>query len=151
MAKLSEKNLKRIREIEFAINRNLFLICAVITLTTMIIASIEFFGRGAFPSSRISFFYVGILVIYSVHKELLRWLEEKKIERQGEWFVYSWIGLTLVFYIVNFLTKDYFDSSSEGLPLGSLTNITVLTLQVCIIFLLTKLSKVVKISLEKNE
>jgi len=150
MPKVSEKKLKKVRKIELAISKNLFSICAVITLVAMIMAIVEFFARGAFPPPRMSVFYIGILIIYSVHKEMLRWLEEKKIERQGEWFVYSWIILTVVLYITNFLTKGYFSYSPEGAPVESLRGISITALEVCAIFIFTRLSKVAKISLEKK-
>lgn len=150
MPRISEEKLRKIRTIEFAINKHLFLICAAITLIVMLMATIEFFSRGTFPPSKIGFFYVGVLFIYSVHKEMLRWLEEKKIERQGEYFLYSWIGLTAILYIINFLTKDYFNYSPVGVPLESLKEVSVITLQVAGIFLFTRLSKVIKIILEKK-
>ncbi|TET84180.1 MAG: hypothetical protein E3J36_02125 [Candidatus Nealsonbacteria bacterium] len=150
MPRISEEKLRKIRTIEFAINKHLFLICAAITLIVMLMAIIEFFSRGTFPPSKIGFFYVGVLFIYSVHKEMLRWLEEKKIERQGEYFLYSWIGLTAILYIINFLTKDYFNYSPEGVPLETLKEVSVITLQVAGIFLFTRLSKVIKIILEKK-
>lgn len=150
MAKISKEQLQKIREIEFSINKNLFNICALITITAMAMELVEFFTRGAFPPSGINFFYIGILFIYSLHKEMLRWLEEKTIERQGEWFVYSWIGLTIILYILNFFTKGYFNRSPEGAAVESLNGITITTMEVCAIFILTRLSKVLKIFFEKR-
>ncbi len=150
MVQISEEKLKKIKSAEFAINKNLFIICIAITLIAMIMALIEFFSRGVFLSSKIGLFYIGVLFIYTIHKEMLRWLEEKEIERQGEYFVYSWIGLTVILYIVNFLTKDYFNCSSEGMPLGTLNEITLITLQVGAIFIISRLSKAIKIGLQKR-
>lgn len=150
MPQTPKEQLKKIREIELAINKNLFIICAIITLIAMVMTLTEFFTRGAFPPSKINFFYIGVLFIYSVHKEMLRWLEEKKMERQGEWFVYSWIGLTVILYIINFLTRGYFNYSSEGVPVGSLGEVAVTTLEVCAIFILTRLSKITKLISEKK-
>jgi len=150
MTGIAEEKLAKIREIEFSINKHLFHICAIITLIAMVMVTIEFLTRGAFPPSRIGFLYIGILFIYSVHKEMLRWLGEKKIERQGEYFLYSWIALALVLYLVNFFTKDYFSCSAEGVKIGSLREVAEITLEVGAIFLITRLSKVVKIILEKN-
>ena len=150
MAKISKQQLSEVRKIELAINKNLFIICAFITLMAMIMILVEFFTRGSFPSSEMNFFYVGVLFIYSIHKELLRWLEEKKIERQGEWFVYSWIGLTIILYIINFLTRGYFSYSSEGVALESLREVAVTTLEVCAIFIFTRLSKTIKIISRKK-
>jgi len=150
MPRISEENLKKIREIEFTINKHLFLICATITLIAMLMVTIEFFSRGAFPPSKIGFFYIAVLFVYSIHKEMLRWLGEKKTERQGEYFLYSWIGLTVILYIINFLTKDYFSYSPEGMPVALLKEVSLITVQVAIIFLFTRLSKVIKVILEKR-
>ncbi|MFQ6084462.1 MAG: hypothetical protein ACE5WD_14050 [Candidatus Aminicenantia bacterium] len=150
MPQISGRKLKKIREIELAVNKNLFIICAAITSIAMVMAIIGFLTRGAFPPPGMNFFYIGILVIYSIHKEMLRWLGEKRVERQGEWFVYSWIVLTVILYIINFLTKGYFSHSPESAPVESLRELTIITLEVCTIFILARLSKVIKISLEKK-
>ncbi len=150
MPRIPEEKLKKVREIEFAINKNLFLICAVITLIAMLMVTMEFFSRGAFPPSQIGFFYISVLFVYSIHKEMLRWLGEKNIERQGEHFLYSWIGLTVILYIINFLTKEYFSHSPEGMPLTLLKEISFVTVEVAAVFLFTRLSKVIKLILEKR-
>ncbi len=150
MPRILEEKLKKVREIEFTINKHLFLICATITLIAILMVTIEFFSRGDFPPSKIGFFYIAVLFVYSIHKEMLRWLGEKKIERQGEYFLYSWIGLTVFLYIINFLTKDYFSYSPEGVPVALLQEVSLITVQVAIIFLFTRLSKVIKIVLEKR-
>jgi len=150
MPQISEEELKRIRKIELAVNNNLFLICGIITFIAMAMTITQFFTRGAFPHPGLNFFYVGILFIYSIHKEMLRWVEEKKVERQGEWFVYSWIGLTIILFIINFLTKDYFSYSLEGAPIEALRDSAATTLEVCAIFILTRLSKAIKIITEKK-
>lgn len=150
MPRISEEKLKKVREIEFTINKHLFLICATITLIAMLMVAIEFFSRGAFPPSKIGFFYIAVLFVYSIHKEMLRWLGEKKTERQGEYFLYSWIGLTVILYIINFLTRDYFSYSLEGMPVAILREVSLITMQVAIIFLFTRLSKVIKIILERK-
>ena len=126
------------------------MICAAITLIAMLMVIIEFFSRGTFLPSQIGFFYIAVLFVYSIHKEMLRWLGEKKIERQGEYFIYSWIGLTVILYIINFLTKEYFSYSPEGMALASLKEVSFLTVEVALIFLFTRLSKVIKIILEKR-
>ena len=150
MSQIPEEKLKKIRRIELAVNKNLFVICAAITSIAMAMAVTGFFTRGSFPPPGMNFFYIGILLIYSTHKEMLRWLKEKKVERQGEWFVYSWIIITVILYIVNFSTKGYFSHSPGGAAVESLREITIITLEVCTIFILARLSKVIKISLEKK-
>ena len=150
MSQISKEKLKKVREIEFTINKHLFLICSVITLIAMAMVTTEFFSRGAFSPSRIGFFYIAVLFVYSIHKEMLRWLGEKKIERQGEYFLYSWIGLTVILYIINFLTRDYFCYSPEGMPTETLKIVSIITLEVAAIFLFTRLSKLIRVILEKR-
>ena len=150
MPKIHEVKLNNIKRTELAINKNLFFICAVIAFIVMVIVLIEFFTRGAFPPSGINFFYIGVLFLYSIHKEILRWLEKKEIERQGEFFVYVWIALVVVLYIINFSTKGYFSHSPEGAFVESLREITIIALEVFAIFILTRLSKTIKIALGKN-
>lgn len=143
------ERIKKIRAIEAGINKNLYIICGVVTIITMGMIVIEFFSRGAFPTTKIGLFYVGILIIYSFHKELVRWLGERKVERQGEIFVYGWIALTTLLYVINFLTKDFFSYSISGEPLITLKESSIVTLQVLIIFIITRGSKLIKIFLAK--
>ena len=140
---------KQLREIEGGINKNLFLICAGVTLVAMLMITLEFFTRGAFSPTRMSLFYLGVLIIYSLHKEMVRWLGKRKIERQGEYFVYGWIGLTTLLYIINFLTKDYFSYSAAGEPLFILKELTILALEVLGIFIFTRCLKIIKVVLTK--
>lgn len=144
-------NLKNLKKLEIGINKNLYIICAVITIVTMAMVAIEFFSRGSFPSTRIGLFYLGILIIYSLHKELVRWLGERKVERQGEYFVYAWIGFTTLLYIINFLTKDFFIYSAQGATLATLGQTCILTLEVLVIFLITRGSKLIKVVLIKKK
>lgn len=150
MKKITEEELKKIRDIEFSINRNLYLVSGFITIITMVMALVEFFGRGSFPPPGINFFYIGVVFLYSIHKEMLRWLEEKRTDRHGEIFVYSWIALTVILYIVDFAKKGYYTHSPLGLTLNSLSGVTLTTLEVCAIFIITKLSKVINVILEKR-
>lgn len=146
-----KKYLAHLREIEADINKNLFLICGGVTIVAMSMVTLEFFSRGAFPPTKMGLFYLGVLIIYSFHKELVRWLGRRKIERQGEYFVYGWIGLTTFFYIVNFLTKEYFSYSPQGVPLATLREVTVLTLEVLGIFIFTRCLKILRLFIRKNE
>lgn len=141
--------LKTIRETEGMINKNLYRVCGLITIIVMAMMAIGFFSRGTFPSPKIGIFYFGVLIIYSFHKELLRWLGEKKVERQGEYFVYVWIGLATTLYVINFLSKDYFGYSPQGMTLSPLREICFITLEVFGIFILTRGSKLLKVLLEK--
>ena len=144
---------KSIREIEEEINTNLFWICGGVTLIIMIMKMVEFFSRGLFSPANMSLLYLGILIIYSAHKELIRWIGigKRKIERQGEYFVYAWIGFTTLLYIINFLSKNYFSYTPQGEPLDTLESLSIISIEVLAIFILTRCLKVLKIYLEKRE
>ena len=143
-------HLQNIKTIETKINRNLFIICAVVTVVVMVMMLLEFFTRGVFLPTQINLFYLGVLILYSLHKEIVRWLGQRKIERQGEYFVYSWIILTTLLFIINFLTKEHFSYSVEGEYLGTLREVSILTLEVFGIFILTRIMKMLKICLVRN-
>jgi len=140
---------KQLRGIETGINKHLYLICGIITIVVMIMTLTEFFTRGRFAPARMNLFYLGVLVIYSLHKELIRWLGKRKIERQGEYFVFGWITFTTLLYIINFLSKDYFSYSVQGEPTTTLRELSILSLEVLAIFILTRYLKILKILLVK--
>ncbi len=142
--------LKKLRTIEGRINKNLFLICAIVTGVVMAMKLAEFFSRGAFAPAKIELFYLGVLVIYSLHKEMVRWLGERKVERQGEYFVYVWIALTTILYLVNFLTHNYFSFSLAGKPMMVLRDISLLTIQVLAIFIITRILKLSRVILTRK-
>lgn len=144
-------NFKNLRKLETEINKHLYIICGVVTVITMVMVLAKFFSRGDFPPIRITLFYLGILIIYSLHKELVRWLGERRIEHQGEYFVYSWIGLTTLLYVINFLSKDLFVYSSQGASLTTLRETCILTLEVLAIFFITRGSKLIKVFLIKSK
>ncbi|MBI2626267.1 MAG: hypothetical protein HYW69_01590 [Candidatus Nealsonbacteria bacterium] len=143
--------LQKLRDIETGINRNLFFICASVTLVAMVMVALEFFTRGAFPPIQIGFFYIVVLIIYSLHKEMVRWLGQSKVERQGEYFVYVWVGLTTVLYLVNFLSKDYFAISPLGEKIPVLRDASTITLEVLAIFIFTRILKLLRIILTKKK
>lgn len=142
---------KDLKNIERAINKNLYKICGVITVAAMAMALIEFFTRGLFPSANINIFYLGVLVIYAFHKELVRWLGKKEVERQGEYFVYGWIILATSLYVINFFSRGYFSYSTGGLPLAILRNISFLTLEVLVIFFSTRALKILRVIFIKSK
>ena len=146
----TKTQIKRLREVEGGINKHLFLICGVVTVVIMVMILTEFFSRGVFSSGKISLFYLGVLLIYSFHKEIIRWLGKRRIERQGEYFVYGWIALTTFLYIINFLSKDYFYYSVKGEPTIILKEVSLLTIEVLAIFIFTRCLKILKIFLIKN-
>jgi hypothetical protein len=146
-----KQQFQRIKKIETEINRNLFIACAVVTIVAMAMLLLEFFTRGAFPTAQISLFYLGVLLLYSLHKEMVRWLGQRQVERQGEYFVYAWIILTTTLYIVNFFAKDLYSCSAAGEPLDTLEKISVITLEVLAIFILTRILKILKICLTRNQ
>lgn len=132
---------QNLRILETKINNRLFIICAVVTLVTMAMILMDFFTHGFFSGIKINFFYLGVLLIYSLHKELTRWLGENKAERQGEYFVYSWILLTTVLFVINFFWRQT----------NTLQDTTLITLEVLAVFIFTRFLKLLKISLkDKN-
>lgn len=141
---------EKFKETELKINKNLYRICAFTTVVAILISLVEFFSRGRFPPAGMNLFYIGILILYTFHKELLRWLGEKEVERQGESFVYLWIIITTVLYIVNFLTKNHFAFSPQGEGVETLREISVITLEVVAIFVIARVSKIIKIASEKK-
>ncbi|MEK7503415.1 MAG: hypothetical protein AAB577_00315 [Patescibacteria group bacterium] len=144
------KQFQHLRDIEAGISKHLFVICAIVTIIVMVMTLIDFFTRGNLFTVQIAPFYLGVLVIYSLHKEIVRWLGERRGERQGELFVYAWIGLTTALYVINFATKNYFSTTPEGLSISTLQSTTVLALEVLAIFILTRLLKISKICLTKK-
>ncbi len=148
---LSKPDLKKIRDMEMALSRNFYLLCVFVTLVTMIMTVIEFFSRGMFFPAHMNLFYLGILLIYSLHKELIRWLGHRKIERQGEYFVYAWVLLTTVLYIVNFVSKDYYIHLAKGEPSTTLRDLSMLTLQVLGVFILTRCLKIVQLIIKEHQ
>jgi len=136
-----EARLKNIRKVEASINQNLFIISSVVTLATMVLMATNFFTRGKFLPARIGFFYLAVVTIYSLHKELIRWLGEKKEKRQGEYFVYAWIILTTALYVINFFSNDYYSYSAEGYQISVLGDVAYLTMEVLAIFIFTRVLK----------
>ena len=143
--------LKRLKAAEIRINKNLFFICAGVTAVVMALKLAEFFSRGVFAPAQIELFYLGVLVIYSLHKEIVRWLGERKVERQGEYFVYIWIVLATILYIVNFLSNGYFCLSIAGDKLETLREISLLTVQVLSVFIITRILKLLRVILTRKE
>ena len=138
----NDKKIKEIRKVETVISENLFLICAIVTFATMALMVINFFTRGSFFPPKIGFFYLTVVLIYSLHKEFIRWLGEKKSRRQGEYFVYAWIILTTVLYVVSFFSHDYFSYSKEGYAVSTLADVAYTTIEVLIIFVITRVMKI---------
>ena len=137
---------KELYKTELQINTILFNISIFITFVAMSMMLIEFFTRGAFPSAKIGTFYIGVLLIYSLHKEALRWISEKEWtqnKRKGEYFVYTWFILTPLLYLINFLTKDYFAYNDQGVLLNALPEITVTSLEVGGVFIVTRILKLI--------
>jgi len=132
--------------IESKINQILFWISVFVTLIAMGMMVLEFFSRGEYPPTRIGNFYIGVLLIYSFHKEALRWLEEKDRkhhQRKGEIFVYAWIILTAVLYLVNFLNKDYYMFNQYGEQTKTLLEVTITAVEAGAVFIFTRLVKII--------
>jgi len=147
----NDKKLDNLRQTESGISRNLFTVCSLVTIAVMVLVVIDFFSRGSFIPTNINFFYLIVLLIYSLHKELIRWLGEKETRRNGEFFVYTWIILTTVLYLINFFSHNYFNYSKEGYQLGTLGNISILTIEILGVFILTRFLKILKIFRRKKK
>ena len=139
----TSKKIKEIRKVEKGINNNLFVICTIVTLVSMLLMVVNFFCRGSFSPSKIGFFYLAVVLIYSLHKEFIRWLGEKKSRRQGEYFVYAWVILTTVLYAVNFFSNNYFSYSKEGYAVSTLADIAYTSMEVLGIFVITRIMKII--------
>lgn len=146
---------EKIIQLETKISNILFWLCFFITFLAIFMSLVEFFSKGEFPPSRINVFYIGILTIYALHKEALRFLERsssEKSQKRGEFFVYLWIVITAVLYLINFLKKDYYSYSLDNRGLSSLMNITFTTLEVGGVFILARILKLLMVRfLYKNE
>ncbi|MDD5606264.1 MAG: hypothetical protein PHN37_00115 [Candidatus Pacebacteria bacterium] len=142
---------KDLKKIELLINQHLYTICSVITILVMLMFLVEFFSKGMFNLYKIELFYLGVLLIYSFHKELIRCIGCKKLDKQGENFVYIWIVLTLSLYIVNFISRDFFTITVYNEPSLVLKNISILTLQILAIFIITRGIKFIKIFLAEKK
>jgi hypothetical protein len=139
---------KNTKIIEKKVSNILFSLCFFITLIVLAMSLIRFFSRGEFPPSQISFFYIGILIIYSIHKEALRWLldeKEEKKHKKGEYFVYAWIVIAALLYLINFVSRGYFQLSPTGQELHILTEITIITLEVGAVFVLARVLKIIAV------
>lgn len=139
---LNIEKIKEIRKAEITVNTEFFIICAIVTLAAMSLMVVNFFSRGAFLPTRIGFFYLTVVLIYSLHKEIMRWLGEKKSKRRGEYFVYAWVLLTTALYVVNFFSQDYYSYSKEGYPLNSLADVAYTTIEILGVFIITRVMKI---------
>lgn len=146
---------EKIIQAENKINNILFWICFLVTILAIAMTLLEFFSRGAFPPSNINIFYIGVLTIYALHKEAIRFLERsepKRASRSGEVFVYIWIIMTAILYLINFLTKNYFSYSSDGLELKTLMSIAFTAIEVGMVFVLARILKLLMVRFfYKNE
>jgi len=144
---------EKVIKIEKNISNVLFWICFFVTLLAIFMNLLEFFSRGEFPTSKIGLFYVGVLAIYSLHKEALRFLEhthENNGQKNGELFVYLWLIMTTALYLVNFLTKNHYVVSDDGEKLLALVNVSYTALEVGGVFILTRILKLVMIRLSNK-
>jgi len=145
---------KKIIKSEIRINNVLFWLCFVVTLMAIFMALLEFFSRGSYPLSGISVFYIGILIIYALHKEAIRILNESSKTRntkKGELFVYIWILMAAGLHLINFLTKNLYSFSATGQKLNALTSISFTALEVGTVFILTRIIKLIIIKvIHKN-
>lgn len=141
---MAEKDVEKFKEDEERVGKHLYKLAAIVTLIAMGFVLIEFFTKGVFHSRGISYFYVGVVLVYSLHKELIRWIgEERRRHHHGEFFLYGWIGLTTGMYVINFLTKGYFYNLA-------IEEAAIITIEVLIIFLITRALKLFKLRITKE-
>jgi len=141
---------QQIIKTETKINNILFWLCFLITVLAIVMTLLEFFSRDQYPPTGISLFYVGVLAIYSLHKEAIRFLEYATPEKshkpkKGELFVYLWIVMTGILYLINFLTKNYYAYSDLGEQTAGLMTATYIALEVGIVFILARILKMLMI------
>lgn len=137
---------EKIIQVETKINAVLFWLCFFITILAIAMSLVEFFTRGDFPASRINLFYIGVLAIYSLHKEALRFLEHarsEKAQKKGELFVYLWIVITALLYLLNFITKNHYTVSDGNEQLLALTNIAYTAIEVGMVFVIARILKLI--------
>jgi len=145
---------QKIIEAELKINNVLFGICFFVTILAIAMALLEFFSRGIYPPSNINVFYIGVLTIYALHKEAIRFLqksEPKRKSKQGELFVYVWIIMTAILYVINFLTNNHFSQSPDGLEIGTLMHISFTALEVGAVFILARILKLAMVRFSHNK
>lgn len=136
---------QKVQKEEKKIDDILFNICLFVTFLAIGMMLIEFFSVGKFPATRISVFYMVVLLVYSLHKEAIRWVEKEgdnSQQKRGEIFVYVWIIITALLYLINFISCDYF---SEGGKLIALSEITFTTVEVCTVFIITRIFKIMSL------
>ena len=138
---------QKTRLIERKINNTFFYVCLFITFLALGMILIRFFTRGQYPEIGISIFYIGVLLIYSLHKETIRWITEKESEEKkqkpGEWFVFVWIIVATLLYLINFFSKDYYRFSPNGQELYILTEAAFIALEVGAVFILARILKII--------
>lgn len=113
---------------------------------------LRFFTRGAYPPNDLDLFYIGVLLIYSLHKETVRWIIKKEGGmKRGEYFVYAWLILAAGLYLVNFFTKGYFEISPTGQNLHTLREISLTALEVGGVFVFSRIMKIIRVYFLKKE
>lgn len=133
--------------VENTISIALYRVCMYVTVIAMVMVAVRFFSRGAFPPDNINVFYIGILALYSLHKEALHWILEKETwpdRRRGEQLVYGWFVLVASLYFVNFLSGDWFESTYDGGHSHTLKEATFLALEVGGIFVASRFIKIAR-------
>jgi hypothetical protein len=132
--------MEYLKKDELKINDKLYLTSAILTFLVILMFTIEFFSKGTFPEVKLRTFYIGVLVIYAIHKEVLRWIGIREIERRGEIFVYLWITFSALIYIIDFFSQNVFTTKNPSV----INDITLTSLEVLAIFILSRISKIIQ-------
>lgn len=144
------KEIKRIKDVESSISRNFYILSVSVSIVIMLMFVFDFFTRGAFFPTQMNLFYLGVLLIYSLHKELIRWLGNRKVERNGEYLVYTWVVLTTILYLINFLSNGYYDKLVHGDPSTTLRDLSIITLETLGVFIFTRCLKIIQLTIKSR-
>lgn len=138
---------------EESINSSLYAICLTVTLIAVVTTLVRFFSRGAYPPDEINFFYLGVLALYSLHKEAVHWLTEKadgQRKRKGEYFVYLWLILAATLYCINFFSKGYFGVADDGRELHALRDTALIAIEVSGVFVISRFLKIFRLAVPRR-
>jgi hypothetical protein len=138
---------------EKSINDSLYVICLAVTVVAVVTTLVRFFSRGAYPPDEINFFYLGVLALYSLHKEALHWLTEEadgQRQRKGEYFVYLWLIVAMTLYCINFFSKDFYGVADDGRELHALRDTAFIAIEVSGVFVISRFLKIFRLATPKR-
>ncbi len=138
-------NREHIKQDELRINDTLFYLCVFVTLVAVGVTLFRFFGYGRTGVVSMNAFYIGVIAIYALHKEAMRWIldgTEVSTHRHGEKFVYFWIIVVAILFLINFVSGGAYPGDREG---AILTDTSLMALEVGAFFLIARIAKIARI------